>query len=287
MNEPTKCVSFFSGGIMSWAASKRAVTKYGAKNVTLLFTDTLIEDEDLYRFLPEAACDVGARLEIITEGRTPWQVFNDKKLIGNTQKDPCSEVLKRIPAIKWLKENCVPEDTALVFGIHWMEVHRLESDGVDKKTGLPIKRGVRPRYNALGFPHVEAPMCDAPYMTEMDIHKWLDRSGIERPRLYRMGFAHNNCGGFCVKAGEGHFANLLRQMPERFAEHEDEEAAFNAARPGKRRQTVLAPEVRQPDGSYKRVPLSLAEFRAREEAGMDQLSVFDNNGCGCFLDDGD
>lgn len=281
---PSKCVVFFSGGIMSWMAAKRAIAKYGVHNVTLLFTDTLIEDEDLYRFIRETGPKLGAKLIWIAEGRTPWQVFNDKKLIGNTRKDPCSEMLKRKPGLKWLQENVDPADTALIFGIHFTESHRLEADGIDKKTGLPIKRGVRPRYAALGFPHVEAPMCDPPYMTQSDIDRALAADGIRRPRLYDMGFAHNNCGGFCIKAGEGHFANLLRQLPEVFAEHEAEEIAFNVNRPGKRRQTVLAPEVRQPDGSYKRIPLSLSEFRERQDLGLDQISLFDTTGCGCFLD---
>lgn len=55
MTAPVQCVVFYSGGLMSWAAGKRAVAKYGAENTTLLFTDTLIEDADLYRFLEEGA----------------------------------------------------------------------------------------------------------------------------------------------------------------------------------------------------------------------------------------
>lgn len=271
---------------MSWAAAKRAVEKYGKENTTLLFTDTLIEDEDLYRFLEDAANDVGANLVKIAEGRTPWQLFNDVKLIGNTRKDPCSRILKREIGLKWLRENVDPGNTSLVFGIHFMEAHRLES-AVKDKDGNPVKRGVRPRYAALGFPHVEAPMCDAPYMGESDIHDWLRECGLERPRLYDMGFSHNNCGGFCVKAGEGHFANLLRMLPDVYSHHESQEDAFNKARPGKRRQTVLAPEIRQEDGSYKRIPISLREFRERKEAGMQNIGLFDNNGCGCFLDGDD
>ncbi len=31
--------------------------------------------------------------------------------------------------------------------------------------------------------------------------------GIEPPRLYKMGFKHNNCGGACVKAGISQWKN--------------------------------------------------------------------------------
>jgi hypothetical protein len=43
----------FSGGICSFFAAKRVVKKYGKENVILLFCDTLIEDEDLYRFIED------------------------------------------------------------------------------------------------------------------------------------------------------------------------------------------------------------------------------------------
>lgn len=284
MNKPTKAVVFFSGGIMSWAAAKRTVKKYGAENTTLLFTDTLIEDPDLYRFLDEAAENIGAKLVKIADGRDVWQVFNDVKMIGNSMADPCSEHLKRRPGQKWIKDNCAPEDTALVFGIHWEEDHRLEGMRTNKK-GERVVGGVRPRYNALGWPHVEAPMCEKPWMTSDQIHAWLKLEGIKRPRLYDKGFAHNNCGGFCVKAGEGHFAHLLREMPELYAHHEEQERRFNELRPGRANQTVLAPQRRQEDGTIKRVPMTLTEFREEYEKNDTQINMFDIGGCGCFSDE--
>lgn len=51
----------------------------------------------------------------------------------------------------------------------------------------------------------------------------LKEIGIRPPRLYDMGFPHNNCGGFCVKAGQSQFRLLLKTMPERYAEHERQE----------------------------------------------------------------
>jgi 3'-phosphoadenosine 5'-phosphosulfate sulfotransferase (PAPS reductase)/FAD synthetase len=52
-------VVFFSGGVGSWAAGKRIAAQYGTDGLTLLFTDTRIEDPDLYRFLDDAAANVG------------------------------------------------------------------------------------------------------------------------------------------------------------------------------------------------------------------------------------
>ena len=49
---------FFSGGIGSWAAAKRVAMRPDVKHITLLFADTLIEDEDLYRFLDDATANI-------------------------------------------------------------------------------------------------------------------------------------------------------------------------------------------------------------------------------------
>jgi 3'-phosphoadenosine 5'-phosphosulfate sulfotransferase (PAPS reductase)/FAD synthetase len=62
----------FSGGVGSWAAARRVVEKHGTEDLVLLFADTLIEDEDTYRFLREAAANVGGQLVEIADGRTPW-----------------------------------------------------------------------------------------------------------------------------------------------------------------------------------------------------------------------
>ena len=61
---------------------------YGER-LTLLFADTKTEDEDLYRFLPEAAANVlDAELVITAEGRDIWEVFFDRRFLGNSRVDP-------------------------------------------------------------------------------------------------------------------------------------------------------------------------------------------------------
>ena len=62
----------YSGGLGSWATAKIVIERHGKENTTLLFADTLIEDEDLYRFLDEGAKYLGVEFTRIAEGRTPW-----------------------------------------------------------------------------------------------------------------------------------------------------------------------------------------------------------------------
>lgn len=53
-----KHIIFYSGGIGSWGTAKRVIAKHGKENVILMFTDTKMEDEDLYRFLYETVREI-------------------------------------------------------------------------------------------------------------------------------------------------------------------------------------------------------------------------------------
>lgn len=248
-------VVMFSGGIGSWAAARRVPWPK-----TLLFADTLIEDPDLYRFLEEAAGNVSGELVRIAEGRTPWQVYRDRRFLGNSRRDPCSVALKRQPADSWLKANCDPADTTIYVGIDWTEEYRF------------IRlRDLRARDGWI----YKAPMCEAPFVLKADMLRELKAEGIIPPRLYREGFSHNNCGGFCCKAGQGQFANLLRVKPALYLQHESEEESLRAYL-GK---DVSMMTDRRGDGKKK--PLTMRTLRLRIEAG-EQIDAFDIGGCGCF-----
>jgi hypothetical protein len=177
-------VVMFSGGAGSWATAKRVAEHHGTDDLTLLFADTLIEDEDLYRFLKDAAANVGGRLEVVKEGRDPWQVFFDVRFLGNTRIDPCSRVLKRETLRKWLERECDPEATVVYLGIDWTEIHRFERAAGHWQPWT-----------------VHAPLCEAPLQDKADRFAALRARGIEPPRLYADGFAHNNCGGGSIRSG--------------------------------------------------------------------------------------
>ncbi len=256
-----KHVVMFSGGVGSWAAGRRVVDEHGTADVTLLFTDTLIEDEDLYRFLDDAARDLGVPVTRIAEGRTPWDVFFDVKFLGNSQIDPCSRILKREMAERWLKEHCDPLDTQVYVGIDWTEQHRYTT--------------LAERHAGKGWTYL-APLCDPPLTMKLQMIDALRARGIAPPRLYRMGFSHNNCGGFCIKGGHGHFALLLQHMPERYRYHEAKEQEIREYL-GKD-VSILADRV---EGGPKK-PLTLKAFRERVEAGF-EFDRFDLGACNCFV----
>lgn len=209
-------IVMYSGGIGSWAAGMRAVERYGKDQTTLLFCDTKMEDEDLYRFLHEGAAVIGIPVTIIADGRTPWELFRDRKFLGNTRVDLCSEVLKRKLRDTWMREH-YPDPTSCVclVGMDYCQREAIRLETLQARCA-PYQ--------------VEAPLFWAPSPLDKDAAKLLALSkGLRLPRLYDLGFQHNNCGGFCVKAGRAQFAHLYRTLPERYASHAAEEERLREA----------------------------------------------------------
>lgn len=264
----TKRVVMFSGGIGSWATAKLVAEKYGTDNLFLVFSDVkgrnesphIGEDEDTYRFIDEAVLNVGGTYVYLNEGRDIWEVFRDKRFLGNSRLANCSHSLKQKPARDWIEANCLPDETVIYVGIDWMEIHRLPAI---VKNYLPYK--------------VESPLSEPPYLKKPDLIKWAKEEGLTPPRLYALGFAHNNCGGGCVRAGQGQFKKLLDVMPERFAVWETKEQEMRDFL-GKD-VSILTETVA---GTKRNLPLSV--LRKRSESTPYLIDNDDIGGCGCFFE---
>lgn len=132
-------------------------------------------------------------------------------------------------------------------------------------------------------------MTEAPFLDRDEFQRACIDAGIEVPRLYKAGFEHNNCGGFCVRAGQAPMARLLHQHPDRYAFHEAEEQSLrdylgkDVAVLNDRTQEGRE-AARRPDGTLpNRVPLTLTRFRERIEADPSLFDDSDVGGCGCFV----
>lgn len=258
MTEKTRYVVSYSGGLGSFGAAYQLIQSYGPDAVDLVFCDTKTEDEDLYRFLDDTESLFQQPIIRIADGRDIWQVFHDRKYLGNSRRDPCSEHLKRGLFRQYLKAHYDPSHTVVVLGIDWTEANRL----------------VRPQ--SIYSPYkVEAPLCEPPYLSKSAIRQILSDARIPVPRLYTLGFSHNNCGGFCVKAGQAQFKQLLEQIPERYAYHEQKEQEL--------REYLGKPVTILRIQRHKtRYPITLKEFRESIEAG-NRIDEWDFGGCGCMI----
>lgn len=257
-----KRIVMFSAGACSWAAAMRTIERHGRDDVELLFADTQIEDPDAYRFLDDAEKQLGVPLHRIADGRDPWEVFVDEKFIGNSRVDPCSKILKRQLMDKW----CGDKNTVRVFGLDWSERTRVERH--------------RERMASQGW-SCEYPMDEKPYMTKEEIFDWMRSEGIEPPRLYALGFGHNNCGGMCVKMGLGQARHLLFTLPDVYRYHEAREADAMA----KIGSTAL-PFLRYRRGGKTR-SVTMREFREDLEKQPTLFQDYAVGGCGggCAIDD--
>ena len=259
----------FSGGMGSYASAKWVKDNHGSDDLYLLFCDVkgeqdnphIGEDEDTYRFIEAAAKFLGGHYIYLNVGKTIWDIFEEKRFLGNSRYAPCTRLLKQKPARDWIDQNCKPEETIIYVGIDWSEIHRLPK----------IVENYKPWT-------VKAPLTEPPYS---DKYQWIAQAkadGLPIPRLYELGFAHNNCGGGCVKAGQAQFKKLYEIMPERFKVWEEREEQVRQ-KLGKD-VSILNSRI----GGGKRKPLPLSVLRKQIEENSDQIDLFDEGGCGCFLD---
>ena len=194
-----------SGGVASaWVADY--VLNNIDPNAILYFNDTKWEHEDLYRFLDDLSRYWGREIYYDNDGRNPEEVFYDQNMLANNRVPLCSKILKA----EMLQKFIVPGDV-VYFGIDTQEIHRCERiAAVYRPLGVECK-----------FPMVENGVF------KPRVFQWLKEIQIEMPTMYKLGFAHNNCSGGCVRSGKKQWVHLLRTLPDVYAERERVEEEFS------------------------------------------------------------
>lgn len=255
-----------SGGVGSYFTLKRVLEKVNKEDVVAVFMDTLSEDGDLYRFLEDIEQKLDIKIIRLCVGKTPIELAFEKKFLWNSRIASCSIELKSKPFRKWLKENYQADECILYLGIDWTETHRCKA----------IQKNYEPY-------RVEFPMCEAPWIDKTDMINMLKADGIEIPRLYKLGFSHNNCKGCCVKAGIGQYRNLYLKDRITYLEIENKEEMF-------RQKYGKDVSILKRKGKV----FTLRELRKIIESENQQLSLFEPltqdecneiGGCACFTGD--
>jgi hypothetical protein len=251
---------FISGGLSSFEAARRTVQRYGPDHVELWFADTKSEDPDLYRFLNDCERYLDVPIRRFSDGRNLWDLFDSEGMIGNSGADLCSRILKReLLNSERARRFPNPDEVICVFGFDWTEPHRQER----------VSQSHKPY--ACTFP-----LNDPPHMIKCELAGFVQSIGITPPRLTMMGFPHNNCGGFCVKAGQAHFALLMRTLPRTYGYHEERERQF---------RSIVGKNVSvlRDRRNGRTTPLTLEEFRLRLQNQPLAFEGDDWGGCGCFV----
>jgi hypothetical protein len=251
----------------SFIEAHLCVQEFGKENVLLLFADTKMEDEDLYRFLKDSQKFLGCELVTLCDGRTPWGVFRDVRFMGNNRIDPCSLHLKRNLLDNYIRRYALQRIVNVHVGIDYTEKHRLQRIKARMETGnMPIT------YRSL---MIERRF----FLTQAEKKAYPKRLGINPPRLYYYGFEHNNCGGFCVKSGLGQFKKLWEQFPARYDFHVEQERILRAEVP------TAKPFLRKVVQG-KLYYIWLEDFRTFLEGGgeLEDEELGHFGGCGCAID---
>lgn len=317
-------VATASGGGGSWLAGRimvREKVKPG-DDLCFVFTDTLYEDADAYRFLiqstlhtlgrsvnwlpaaedfPDYRVDPDLPLDCY-HGNPAWRDFL-RQLRGRTH-----EVL---PELVWLVEGrdiwevCRDERFLVNSSVdpcskvlkrepfdEWL---RETCDPDDTVIYYGIGGGEAHRYDdgdghgikhrlAMGGWDAQAPLIGR---VEGDLHPslYMQNAGILPPRLYKWA-GHNNCQGGCGKGGIKYRRTQLANMPDRYAYDALMERKFGVFL----ERTVTFLEDRR---GGQRKPMTLIELAQREGLDADELERLDEearalvgdsgNGCACFL----
>lgn len=269
IDDNTRHVVLISGGLASAVTALRVRNVFAGSRLLFVFFDTLGEDDDLYRFLGDLEQHLEIPIEQVSDGRDIWTVFRDERFIGNSRADVCARILKREMLMRYLADNALDSNTILYFGLDWTETHRIRK----------LSAAWRLRGYVTDFPL----LWPVP-LSPNELRYQIEELGIRVPRLYDLGFPHNNCGGGCVKAGMSQWAHLWRTFPDRYKWHEEQEASLRA---------YLEKDVsilRDRSGGHSR-PLTLRDLRVRLELGQygDRFGatvVADDAPCSCFAHTG-
>lgn len=191
----SRIVSYFSGGIPSAVATKLAIAS--GKPVTVYNFEVAEEHPDNKRFLRDCAEWFGQ--EIITVGndefnRSAREVWRKTRYLVGPRGARCTGELKKV--MRW--EVGKPDDT-IVMGYTREEAHRVErllaSEPLLQMWNILIERG----------------------LSREDVMAVFERTGIETPAMYKLGYRNNNCIG-CCKGQAGYWNKIRVDFPEVFAE---------------------------------------------------------------------
>lgn len=218
-----KNICWWSGGITSAVACKKAIEIFGKDNCEVIFIDTGNEHKDTYRFRTSCEDWYGIPIKTISCLKflrdSPIYEYID---VGKEYQDIvdvwyqhlslnvatgaiCSTILKR--KVREAYQKKYPDYLHQVFGFEFekKEMNR----ALNLKLNHPITRPV-------------FPLLMFGINKEESINIVLE-SGIQVPEMYRLGFNNNNCFGYdeeslggCVQGGIGYWKKIQKEYPIKF-----------------------------------------------------------------------
>ena len=195
-------VSWFSAGVSSFIATylmKDEVDK-------IIYIDIDDQHEDSLRFVKDCEKLLGKPIEILkSRYGSVENVIKQFKYVNGPYGARCTSILKKRVRKEW-EDAHKGEDITYIWGYDLNEKHRQERL-VEAMPNFEHR-----------FPLIEKEL------TKEDVHGMCWRLGVERPKMYELGYPNNNCIG-CVKGGKGYWNKIRIDFPavfERMAKLERE-----------------------------------------------------------------
>jgi len=193
-------IAWWSAGVTSAVATKLAIDEYGIDNVLPIYFHIDTAHKDNARF--KAECEQWYGREIVTHKAAKYDnqfdVIRKDKYINGAGGARCTLVLKKRVRQKLEKEL---DYSGQVFGFEYSkkEINRAIRFSEQYPDAKPL------------FPLIEHKL------TKPECLFYLEKQGIERPEMYKLGYGNNNCIG-CVKGGMGYWNKIRRDFPDVYDE---------------------------------------------------------------------
>lgn len=192
----SRVVVWFSCGVASAVAAKLAITQYAGREIVIARCVLHDEHFDNDRFSDDCAKWFGLQITNLINkeyGGSLDEVIRRRKYLSGIGGAPCTLLLKKDVRIEFQR----PDDVH-VFGycaeeqVRWDDF--LDANNITAVSPL-IERGLK----------------------HSDCLAIVQDAGIELPKMYQLGYQHNNCIG-CLKAGgQGYWNKIKTEFPYIFA----------------------------------------------------------------------
>tara|TARA_Y100001963_G_scaffold142818_1_gene212892 strand:- start:394 stop:1137 length:744 start_codon:yes stop_codon:yes gene_type:complete len=228
-----RAVVWFSCGAASAVAGKLAVKKY--KNCEIVYCDTGGEHESNKKFLKDCEKWIGKNITILKNEKYEdhFDVFLKTRYLNGIKGARCTTELKKNLRIKYQKPNDIH-----IFGYTLEEKNRAEKFENNNPElfvdWILIENGVS-KENCLGV---------------------LWQSGIKLPKMYKLGYNHNNCIG-CCKGGMGYWNKIRKDFSEYFDKmaNIEREIGHSLFRDKKTNKRIWLDELPEDAGNFKTEPV--------------------------------
>jgi hypothetical protein len=184
-------VSWFSAGVSSAVATKLAIGHIDR----IVYQHIDDQHADTLRFVRDCEKWFGEPIEII---QSPLKSVENaclfRSYVNGVRGASCTRMLKRELRKQWESDNGFFSRFKYVWGMD-----KNEQDRADKLI-----------LNMPNSDH-EFPLIDSA-ISKQEAHAILRNAGIDRPKMYDLGYPNNNCVG-CVKGGMGYWNKIRVDFP--------------------------------------------------------------------------